>query len=414
MKSAGLITAMIVAGVLGATQAGCVLGPTALEISRPRYNEVIERTTSEQLLLNLVRLQYRESPLFLGVENVSTQFEFGEAADISGTLNEGPNPINPDQLGLGAAVGYEERPTVTFTPLQGRDFVSQLLAPLSLDSIVLLMHSGWSADRVLRLTVQTMNGLDNAATASGPTPARAPAYKDFAQVSGLLRQLQQKDLLQIGYERREDSAGVALPLQVATVADIVDAKSQGYSVRADLDAQTLILTGSSQVPVWRISPAAAETPELKEIIELLGLEPGQASYEIQLSIAGEPDPSAPPGHRKRIDLATRSMMGALFYLSQAVEVPEAHQEKGVVTVTRTGDDEPFDWSLVTGDLLRIRSQRIRPINAAVAVYHRGYWYYIDDADLNSKSTFGFLSQLFALQAGGVEAKAPVLTLPIGG
>lgn len=47
------------------------------------------------------------------------------------------------------------------------------------------------------------------------------------------------------------------------------------------------------------------------------------------------------------------------------------------------------------------------------VRHRGSWFFIDAADLDSKSTFSLLSQLLALQSGEVPSQAPVLTLPVG-
>jgi len=50
----------------------------------------------------------------------------------------------------------------------------------------------------------------------------------------------------------------------------------------------------------------------------------------------------------------------------------------------------------------------------VAVFYRRSWFYIDDSDLDSKSTFSMLGQVFALQSGDVEKMTPVLTLPIGG
>jgi hypothetical protein len=401
-------------GVLAVVGSGCVLGPTALEVSRVQYNEVIGKTTDEQLLLNLVRLQYRESPLFLDVGSVSAQFEFAEGASISGTMNEGPNPVNPDVLGLGATTTLSEKPTITFAPLQGRDFVSQLLSPLTPEAILQLSHSGWSIDRVLRLTVQRINGLDNASRASGPTPDDAPEYEDFARVSQALRELQKQGLLIIGYELREEPTGISIPIGAASVTDVIDAQSRGYAVRVDPTGPNLLLTGRSDVLVWRIPDAAVGSPEVREIVELLGLDPRQQCYTVKVSIGGRPEPGVSPGERKQVNIATRSLMGALFYLSQAVEVPEAHRSAGVVTNTRTPEGEAFDWAHVTGDLLRIHSQRTPPRHAAVAVRYRGYWFSIDDRDLTSKSTFGFLRQLFALQAGAIETKAPVLTLPVGG
>ena len=73
----------------------------------------------------------------------------------------------------------------------------------------------------------------------------------------------------------------------------------------------------------------------------------------------------------------------------------------------------FDWADVTRGLFHVSTATSRPDAAAVAVRYRGHWFYIDDTDLDSKSTFAFLSQLFALQAGSAESVSPVLTLPVG-
>lgn len=392
---------------------GCVVGPAALRASRVRYNDVIQKTTDEQLLLNLVRLQYRQAPSFLEVGSVSAQFTFGQSADIIGTINEGPNPVNPDRLGLQAGVDYTERPTVTFTPLQGKEFVHALLSPLQPEVIVLLSQSGWSIDRVLRLTVQGMNGVDNASSASGPTPDRVPRFRRFARLSRLFRLLQKEGLLELGYESREISLSDELPVDRASLADVLRAAREGYRLRAVPSGTRLQLTTSAKTLVWRIPAEAGDRPEVREIVALLGLAQGLSSYEIRMG-TGATGANVEPGQRAEIHLVMRSLMGTLFYLSQGVEVPVPHRKKGLVTSTVDGQGRPFDWSDVTGDLLRAHVQFIRPAGAAIAVRHRGYWFYIDDADLSSKSTFALLGQLFALQAGGVESVAPVLTLPVGG
>ncbi|VAX10990.1 hypothetical protein MNBD_GAMMA26-1819 [hydrothermal vent metagenome] len=49
---------------------GCTnFGPNRLQASRNDYNVAIQQTGDEQLLLNLVRLQYRDTPLFLEESN---------------------------------------------------------------------------------------------------------------------------------------------------------------------------------------------------------------------------------------------------------------------------------------------------------------------------------------------------------
>ena len=63
--------------ILAVAIAGCnVVGPASVRTGRADYNIAIQQTNSEQLLLNLVRLRYRDVPYFLEVASVSTSFEF--------------------------------------------------------------------------------------------------------------------------------------------------------------------------------------------------------------------------------------------------------------------------------------------------------------------------------------------------
>ena len=395
--------------------AGCVLGPEAVRVSRARYNEVLQRTTNEQLLLNLVRLQYRDAPSFLEIGSVAAQFRFEQSATIGGRLNENipAQPLNPDWLDLGGRVGYTEQPTVTFVPLQGDDFVNRLLSPLRLDTVVLLTRSGWRIDRVFHLMLQGINGLDNAAGASGPTPSAAPRYERFARVAAAFRRLQQNGLLELGYEAQPTELSAPLPAEQVLAADVVLAARDGNRFQPTDDGRTVVLTGTTNVLVWRIPAEAGDGEDVAEIVDLLGLRPAQQRYEVR-ETAGVVASRQPAGKREHIAVATRSLMGTMFYLSQSVIVPRAHREAGVVTTTLDAKGEPFDWARVVGELLRVRSQSAAPSAATVTVRYRGHWFYIADADLQSKSTFGLLIQLFALQAGTESRAAPVLTLPVGG
>jgi hypothetical protein len=114
-----------------------------------------------------------------------------------------------------------------------------------------------------------------------------------------------------------------------------------------------------------------------------------------------------------LEVETRSLLGILFYLSQAVEAPAADVRAGRIMVTRTETGATFDWTRVTGELLRVQSAPVRPEGAAVSVPYRGSWFYIADSDLSAKSTFSLLSHLLALQSGEVQRLLPVLTLPVG-
>ena len=90
-------------------------------------------------------------------------------------------------------------------------------------------------------------------------------------------------------------------------------------------------------------------------------------------------------------------------------------ESGKVTMTKYEDGKSFDWSEVTGKVLSIKSKSgLPPSDAYVKIYYRDHWFYIEDSDLNSKSTFNLLMQLYNLQSGDNQGDAPVLTLPLGG
>ena len=393
---------------------GCVRGPQALRASRIRYNQAIQQTSDEQLLLNLVRLKYRDAPLFLEVGSVSAQFEFDQTAEASASIVENvgtSDSINPTTFGLGAKLRRVEKPTVTFTPLQGEDFVERVLTPVSLGTIVLLTRSGWGMDRVLRLTVQRINGVENAPSASGPTPALAPNFRQFADVSQRFRKLQTRGWAELAYQSRPTSLGG--PVVSVGAGDVIAAAKAGYSFRPAEEGEGLVLTGVTRSVVLALAAPAVRSSEMDRITEALNLAPDRARYDVRLG-SGLLSNGRETGPGDDLVVETRSLMGILFYLSQAVEAPPDHREQGLVTVTTALDGATFDWTQVTGDLLRIRWAQSEPGTAAVAVHYRGYWFYIDQTDLTSKSTFGLLSQLFALQAGGAQAVTPLLTLPIGG
>jgi hypothetical protein len=163
--------------------------------------------------------------------------------------------------------------------------------------------------------------------------------------------------------------------------------------------------GGEQIPASLIEARAFGTPVLGEWSTLTGL-PSRGGL-IPLDNAGK---------RRRSDalgLELRSLVGIMFFLSHAVDVPQRDIDAGRVAVTRTASGEPFDWEFVVGDLLDIKSQDGPPANATIAVQYRDTWFYIDDADTESKYTFMLVQQLSALQAGNIEHAGPVLTLPIG-
>jgi hypothetical protein len=354
-------------GTFVATEGCSFIGPRAVAVNRTDYNSVVQNTNDQEILLNLVRLKYRDTPVFLQIPSITSQFNFGGTIGATATVNSQVTSLTPEHsVGIDTRLNYTEVPTVTYAPLQGEEFVQRVLSPVSLETMMLLTHTGWSIEDVFRLLVQRLNGVRNAPSASGPTPQEAPEFQNFLRAAKLLRELQIRNAVEILYE----------------------------------------LKGGQPVYLLHIDEKALNWPETRELTRLLDLTPGRTRYVMtnQLLVKN-PD---------YLTVEPRSLGGVFFYLSQSVEVPKADQELGKVTLTKSSTGQPFDWTQVTGDLLRIRSQAERPKEAAVAISYRGSWFYIDDSDLASKTTFSLLSQIFALQAGKSKTVTPVLTLPVGG
>ena len=336
---------------------GCMsAGPKLVSGSRTDYNVVLRQADDQQMLLNLVRLRYRDQSMFLEVSALNTQFSISNEVNANTELGQGDS-----FLGLGGKIVAQETPTVSYTPLKGAEFVQRVLSPISLDTLFLLGTAGWSSDRLFRLLVDEMNDVGNARGANGPTPAQAPAYEEFKRLSFLLRQLSMDDLYTDAIYNNQ--------------------------------------------PVLVFEPEALDHAQYQEFTRILGLNPAKLIFPVTVAARGSGNNS--------INLRFRSLAGVMYFLSQSVQVPEEDVAAGRVTVTRDAAGQPFDWQRVTEGILTIRSSTEPPDNASVAINYRNSWFYIDDSDLDSKSTFSLLGQVYQLQAGDAKSVAPVLTLPVG-
>ena len=416
VRACGKILALGLSAV-GLSLAGCQFGPSALKISNAQYSEAMRVAASEQLLVNLVRMRYRDVPLFLGVSSISTQFQFDRSGSISGSLieNVGAGGVKtPDSLGLSSGVAYSERPTITFSVLGGQEFQRDMLKPISVAALSLLVESGWRGDRVLRLTAEELNGLENAPHASGPTPSHAPNYRRFFEATRLINKLSVERVIDFRFETRKTRISSPVPVGSIRGSDLVSAAKAGAEFKVTPDGQQMELTRAERVLVMRFGPRATDSPDADRLRELLRLDPAQTRFDLIESEASNAGRSELRQRLGQLVVDARSLMGVLYYLSNGVRVPPAHEKAGLVTRTIDDQGNPFDWSDVLADLLTVHSSTRRPKNAAVSARHRGYWFYIRDDDETSKSTFLLLNQIFALQAGGVDKARPLLTLPIGG
>ncbi len=404
-RSLFILSAASLAGAVG----GCQIGPGTLPVSAAHYSDAVRVAQSEQLLVNLVRLRYRDHPVYLSVSSISTQFELGASASVDGRIVES----GPDSLGLGGGLSYSERPTITFGILSGDAFEREMLEPVSVNTIALLVESGWRAERVLRLSVEAINGLKHASTASGPTPSRAPEYRSFLEAVSLLQSLADARLIEFEFELRDKLISDPIPRGQLSGEDLIIAAREGIEfkrVGSTDDYQPVL---EERRLVLRVRPGGEGSADVARLRSLLDLDPGAARYEVVSRDDAEYDARGVRADRTQIVVDTRSLQGVLYYLSQGVRPPEADLERRAVTRTEGEGGAAFDWDQLLGGLFRVEHAGSRPRDAAVAVRHRGEWFFIADDDETTKSTFLLLRHLFTLQSGERAAIKPVLTLPVG-
>lgn len=186
------------------------------------------------------------------------------------------------------------------------------------------MQSGWSANRLIGMTVEKINDLENAPTASGPTPSTPPANQDrFLRLLEMLES--QRNLGRI---------------------------------------QTKI--GSSTGQLFLLLDETESEAEVAEIKDLLNLNREQMSFKIDGNIF-QPHPDA-------ISIRTRSIMSILFYLSHNLDTSAEDEAKGLVTVTKSRERNLFDWRQTTAaSQFRVLVSDKEPKGAFLAIPYRRNW-----------------------------------------
>lgn len=342
-----------------------MFGPSALKNTHPAYNQAIAQTLNEQMLLNLVRLKYRDKAHFLKINSVTAALSLNTniGLDVDFDLATAGNVVNPD-LGI----SYADSPTISFQPLQGEDFLKSVMSSISLDALLVMTQSGWNFERVFGLCIERINSIHNAPRASGPTPANEPDYKKFKHLLSLIRELQLGGHLEFGSATTSDKNQLMVLIKITDKsADIV-----------------------------------------KEFTSLLDLH-----YSDKTSLPVKISTNFLKSNSNQITIRTRSIASIMFYLAQNTHLPQSHIDSGLVTVTKNRLGQTFNWSETpAGSVFEIRFSKEYPQQAYLAVPYRDHWFYIADNDLETKSTFMLLTQLFDMQEGQTTYSGPTLTLPV--
>ena len=392
------LSAFLFAGIL-AVVGGCSLyGPQLTPPSHLAYNEAVQQTEQRELLLNLVRLRYLDGPEFLSISSISSQMRFDAAASLSGDFGD-DGGSTARLITPGASVQYSESPTITFVPQHDDEFMRRLVSPISLDSLYLLTRYGWSLERVLSLISEEVNGFRNPAPREEVSTEDRSDFVQFARLARTMQQYHDRHWIDIDAVDEWLPLGDPVPSDRVSIQDYLNAADRDIRLAYDSESTAYTLEARTNRYVLQVASEARESTEFRELLDLLGLQPGSAHYDIDSTTAMALD-------RESITIRTRSVLSAMASLSNGVSVPGNDLTNG--TAGRNVLDAQ-EGSVP----IRILSAPEPPTNAFLSVPYRGSWFFIDMGDLDSRRTLGALSSLVRLEIGaGGDQIAPVLTLPV--
>jgi hypothetical protein len=336
----------------------CVsVGPTTVSRDRFDYGTEIGDSWKQQTLINLVRLRYYDMPVFVEVGQIVGGYTLETGVTASGTFGNGVT----DLWSLGGSGKLTDRPTITYVPITGNDFLRSLMTPVSPESVFFSIQANWPADIVFALSVDSINGLRNQRLTSGGYPGDA----DFFRVARFLREAQRSGAFDMRIRQgREGERSTVLFIRSETMS-------------AEMQA------------------------EAEAVRQLLGLERDRADYRLTYgSLAASPDEMA---------VRTRSMLQVMLEIAATIDVPPEHVSEGRATAGLGS----LENAAGAQRLLRISSSSDRPRSSFVSVQHHDHWFYIDDTDLKSKGVFTFLMLLFTLADTSEPQALPLITIPAG-
>src|SRR5262245_24755233 len=183
---------IVISVVLALLASGCTsVGPPILARDRFDYSSAVAESWKRQTLLNIVKLRYLDSMVFLDVAQIVSGYQLQTTVSAGGTASVDAStvPTIGSFVNFGAQGSFTDRPTITYVPLTGDQYIRGIVTPLRPEQVFSAILAGWRADAILFSAVSRLNGLTNQRL-GGQLAARA-ADPQFVRVARLLGSLQE-------------------------------------------------------------------------------------------------------------------------------------------------------------------------------------------------------------------------------
>jgi hypothetical protein len=339
--------------------AGCAhVGPKSVAVDRFDYSTAIADSWKQQTLLNIVKLRYLDLPVFVDVSSIVAGYSLQTGVTLNGVVST-ERAVQGNYLGVGGQATYTDRPTITYVPLTGEKFLRGLITPIDPKNIFFMLQSGFPADFILSLTVESLNGVRNRSVTAD---ALREADPEFLRVLALLREVQ---------------AAGAVGMRVE------DDKAKG--------ATTVLFFRRDGVSTEIVEKAA----EIRRLLKLPEDEPRLVLTYSQMREAPN-----------QLAVNSRSMLQIMAAFASTIDVPAADlaARRAVPAFEgRAPENRPGG--------VRIHSGEERPERAFAAVRYGGHWFWIDDGDLQTKRALTAVMYFFTLAETGAGDKLPLVTIP---
>jgi hypothetical protein len=356
IKTGKRIVALATINFLVAIQlVGCAgVGPATINRDRFDYVSAISESWKRQTLLNLLKTRYLDAPVYMDVASVINQYALESEIELGFAWNGGQTQS------IGGRGMYTDRPTITYSPLMGEKFARSLLKPLPLAPILLLIQSQYPADKILRICIQSINGIDNIRYGSAAGRNEDPEFDELVEL----------------FQRIYNVDGIAMRSQ-----------------KTDAGANLTI--------IFRQPVSAAAEEDLRRLKELLALDPQVNQFNMVNGKFAM--------HNREIAILSRSMYQIMTAFAAYIEAPPSDS-------AGTHMDEALHYSGMEKNprrpWIKVLNGTSEPDSAFVSVHYRNHWFWIDDQDIYSKYMFNFLMVLFSFtERGKSVTEAPVITVP---
>jgi len=341
------------------TLAGCAhIGPKTVTTDRFDYSTAIADSWKQQTLLNIVKLRYMDLPVFVDVASIVSGYSLQTGVSVGGTLSTERAVQLNFVSGSGQAI-YTDRPTITYVPMTGEKFLRGLITPIDPKNIFFLLQSGYAADFILGLTVESLNGVRNRSTAGGSVREADP---EFVRALQLIREVQAAGA--VGMRVEEDKAkgatGVVFFRREDIPADIVEKAAEVRRLlKMPVDLQKFVLTYA----------------------------PGR-------------------GAEGELAVNSRSLLQIMGAFASYMDVPEAHLKDHSATPSFESASPERRQNPV-----RIHSGKNKPAGAFAAVHYQDHWFWVENGDLQTKRALTAVMFFFTLSDSGGNEKLPLITIP---